>query len=109
MERKNVYSSLEKLLIDKKPSLLVGYNKMRIDNRISIEKRDSELVESAFVPEKEIYRASNIIKNVQYLIFQNVIRNWKENVLTSKYITRELCDIQIEPEVLELAPIVKLC
>lgn len=83
MEQKYVYKDLYTLLAEKKPSLLPGYVEwQKIDSNNEIVVRNTELTDLAvLVTDKKIYRASKIIKSVQYLLFQDVVREWNDKIL----------------------------
>ena len=83
MEQKYVYKDLYTLLAEKKPSLLSGYVEwQKIDSNNEIVVRNTELTDLAvLVTDKKIYSASKIIKSIQYLLFQDVVREWNDKIL----------------------------
>ena len=84
LKRKYVYKDLYALLEDKKPSLLSGYNdwkKMNPDNNM-ISIWNTALADRAvLVTDKSMYRASRIVKGIQYLLFQDIVREWNDKIL----------------------------
>ena len=85
MDKKYVYESFEKLLEDKCPKLLAGFRKFNDEkNLTNIQVIDSQTVEKVFVGDRSMYSASNVIYNIQYLFYSNVIRNWNEKILKIK-------------------------
>lgn len=84
MEQKYVYKDLYTLLEEKKPSLLPGYDKWKKvnldDNKLELQ--NTELTDAAvLVTDKKIYISSKIIKSIQYLLFQNIVREWNDKIL----------------------------
>lgn len=85
MDKKYVYESFEKLLEDKCPKLLAGFRKFNDEkNLTNIQVIDSQTVEKVFVGDRSMYSASNVIYNIQYLFYSNVIRNWNDKILKIK-------------------------
>ena len=66
-----------------KRSLLSGYVEwQKIDSNNEIVVRNTELTDLAvLVTDKKIYSASKIIKSIQYLLFQDVVREWNDKIL----------------------------
>ncbi len=84
MEQKYVYKDLYSLLEKKKPSLLPGYvewQRVNQDNN-KLAVQNTELADVAvLVTDKNIYRASKIVKSIQYLLFQDIVRDWNDKIL----------------------------
>lgn len=81
IQRRNVYPSLLSLLNDKCPRLVEKYSSS-MELPMSIEKKNESLslitkVES----DKSMYKASRIVKNIQYLLYQNIVRDWNDKLL----------------------------
>lgn len=84
MEQKYVYKDLERLLEAKCPSLLPTYKKWKSEEPDSF-----MLIPSNFemdngatlVTDKNMYMASRAIRTIQYLLFQNVVRDWNDKII----------------------------
>lgn len=108
MKQKYVYKNLETLLEKNCPHLLQNYQKWKAN-----EKDSFMLIPSSFntangailVIDRSMYKASRAIKTIQYLLFQNVIRDWNDKII-QKYETRledifeELNKIPIDDKIL---------
>lgn len=84
MKRKYVYKDLHALLEDKKPSLLSGYNdwkKKNPDNNMLSIWNTALADRAVLVTDKSMYRASRIVKGIQYLLFQDIVREWNDKIL----------------------------
>lgn len=85
MEQKYVYKDLYSLLEKKKPSLLPGYvewQRVNQDNN-KLVVQNTELADGAvLVTDKNIYRVSKIVKTMQYLLFQDIVREWNDKILS---------------------------
>lgn len=87
---RKVYNSIQELLEAEEPLLLSAYEKQVNSNQIPMVKnylsKDSK-AEFTTVPQwiggTEMYEPSRIVKSVQYVWEQNVIRIWNDNVLYS--------------------------
>lgn len=107
MEKKYVYKDLETLLEDKCPSLLTNFKKWENEEQDSFMLVPSsfELTNGAIlVTDKNMYKASRVIKTIQYLLFQNVIRDWNDKILKnyeshSDDIFEEINKIQIDNKI----------
>ena len=84
MEQKYVYKDLYTLLKEKKRSLLSGYvewQRVNPDNN-KLVVQNTELADLAvLVTDKNIYRTSKIVKSIQYLLFQDIVREWNDKIL----------------------------
>lgn len=110
MTEKYVYTDLYTLIEDKSPSLLPGYIKWK-----NSEQNSFMLVPSSFelsnseilVTDRSMYKASRVIKTIQYLLFQNIIRDWNDKVLKSfethsEELYEEINKIQIDEKIFKL-------
>ena len=83
MKYKYVYKDLYSLLEEKKPSLFYKYiewQRRNPNNELVI--RSPKLTElSVLVTDKSIYKASKIVKSIQYLLFQDIVRDWNDKIL----------------------------
>ena len=84
MEQKYVYKDLYTLLKEKKRSLLSGcveWQRVNPDNN-KLVVQNTELADLAvLVTDKNIYRTSKIVKSIQYLLFQDIVREWNDKIL----------------------------
>lgn len=108
MEKKFVYKNLYTLLDEKKPTLLSSYVDLRkssSDNNI-LDIRNNTLSDSAVLDtDRSIYRASKIVKTIQYLLFQDIVRDWNDKILyidNSEETFSELESIAIDSSVYNL-------
>lgn len=108
MEKKFVYKNLYTLLDEKKPTLLSSYvdlGKSNSDNNI-LDIRNNTLSDSAVLDtDRSIYRASKIVKTIQYLLFQDIVRDWNDKILyidNSEETFSELESIAIDSSVYNL-------
>lgn len=86
MEQKYVYKDLYTLLEEKKPLLLSGYTnwqKMNPDNNMLAVQNTAIADMAILVTDKSMYRASRIVKGIQYLLFQDIVRDWNDKILYS--------------------------
>lgn len=84
MEQKYVYKDLETLLEEKCPPLLSNYQNLSAKEKDSFTliSSSSEIANGSILQiDKSIYKTSSIIKNIQYLLFQNVIRDWNDKII----------------------------
>lgn len=79
--KKIVYKDLETLLSDKCPALLKRMNALQGKNGIKYEMPINKSGKSRVISDSSIYNASKIIRRIQYLVFQNVVRYWNDDVL----------------------------
>lgn len=84
MDRKIVYPSFQELLLNHCPKMLENMNSNK--NELVVNK--NELIPSGgdFYEDTKIYRESRIMKKIQYLIDDNIIRVWNDNLLEEKEI-----------------------
>lgn len=108
MEKKFVYKNLYTLLKEKKPTLLSSYvdlEKSNSDNNILVI-RNNTLSDSAVLDtDRSIYRTSKIVKTIQYLLFQDIVRDWNDKILyidNSEETFSELESIAIDSSVYNL-------
>lgn len=84
MEQKYAYKDLETLLEEKRPLLLPNFQKWKNKEKDSFVLTTSSFGVSngaTLVLERNMYKASRIIKTIQYLLFQNVIRDWNDKLI----------------------------
>lgn len=83
-----VYNNIPKLLEEQCPKLYTKYLKLLAsgDNSFSIDISKSTSDNSIFVTETEQYRPSRLIKNLQFITENKVIRIWNENFIAGKEI-----------------------
>ena len=84
MDYKIVYPSFQELLSNHCPKMLENMNSNK--NELVVNK--NELIPSGgdFYEDTKIYRESRIMKKIQYLIDDNIIRVWNDNLLEEKEI-----------------------
>ena len=84
MDYKIVYSSFQELLSNHCPKMLENMN----SNKNELVVKKNELIPSGgeFYENTKIYRESRIMKKIQYLIDDNIIRVWNDNLLEEKEI-----------------------
>ena len=84
MDYKIVYSSFQELLSNHCPKMLENMN----SNKNELVVMKNELIPSGgeFYEDTKIYRESRIMKKIQYLIDDNIIRVWNDNLLEEKEI-----------------------
>lgn len=80
------YDSLEELLESKCPKLYLNYKKALTSksNLIRMNNKDSSL-KSEVYENTDIYKISNYMRSLQYLVEDNVIRAWDENLISKKH------------------------
>lgn len=84
MEQKYVYKDLYTLLEDKNPILLSGYTnwqKMNPDNNMLTVQNTALADMAVLVTDKNMYKSSRIVKGIQYLLFQDIVRDWNDKIL----------------------------
>ena len=95
--QKFVYKNLEALLEDKCPRLLENLKKKGkiVPNFYNCILVDNDVMQ---VSDKRMYSMSRVIKNIQYLLWQNVVRSWNEIILRNdkNKVIDEISKIQIE-------------
>ena len=84
MDYKIVYPSFQELLSNHCPKMLENMN----SNKNELVVMKNELIPSggAIYEDTKIYRESRIMKKIQYLIDDNIIRVWNDNLLEEKEI-----------------------
>lgn len=84
MDYKIVYPSFQELLSNHCPKMLENMN----SNKNELVVMKNELITSGgeFYEDTKIYRESRIMKKIQYLIDDNIIRVWNDNLLEEKEI-----------------------
>lgn len=84
MDYKIVYPSFQELLSNHCPKMLENMN----SNKNELVAMKNELIPSSggFYEDTKIYRESRIMKKIQYLIDDNIIRVWNDNLLEEKEI-----------------------
>lgn len=84
MDYKIVYPSFQELLSNHCPKMLENMN----SNKNELVVKKNELIPSGgeFYEDTKIYRESRIMKKIQYLIDDNIIRVWNDNLLEEKEI-----------------------
>lgn len=84
MDYKIVYPSFQELLSNHCPKMLENMN----SNKNELVAMKNELIPSGggFYEDTKIYRESRIMKKIQYLIDDNIIRVWNDNLLEEKEI-----------------------
>lgn len=83
-EKKYVYQDLYTLLEEKKPSLLPGYiawQRVNPDNNMLVVKNTTVANAAVLVTDRNIYRVSRVLKTIQYLLFQDIVRDWNDKLL----------------------------
>lgn len=92
-KRKYVYKDLESLLDERCSRLLPNFHEWKMKKKkqsmpmvLNFEIEDAAIL----VTERSMYKASRIIKNIQYLLFNDVIRDWNDNLLQKCSIDMEL-------------------
>lgn len=81
---KIVYSSFQELLSNHCPNLLENINNSK--NELVVMKNELIPTGGEFYEDTKIYRESRIMKKIQYLIDDNIIRIWNDNLLDEKEI-----------------------
>lgn len=84
MEKKYVYKDLKMLFEERRPSLLPNYIKWKNEEPESFLLFPScfEIANGAtLVTDKNMYSTSRVIRTIQYLLFQNVIRDWNDKII----------------------------
>ena len=81
-----MYSNIKDLLIDKEPDLVKSYmlaeeKGLLPDLKGYIDKTFEQIIIPQWVIGTSIYHESRIMKSIQYVWENNVIRIWNENVL----------------------------
>lgn len=92
MEQKYVYKDLETLLKDNCPRLLPNFKKWEKeeDDSFMLMPSSFEITNgTVLVTDKSIYKASKIIRNIQYLLFQNVVRDWNDKIIPQRATSTE--------------------
>ena len=84
MDYKIVYPSFQELLSNHCPKMLENMN----SNKNELVVMKNELIPSGgeFYEDTKIYRESRMMKKIQYLIDDNIIRVWNDNLLEEKEI-----------------------
>ncbi len=84
MDYKIVYPSFQELLSNHCPKMLENMN----SNKNELVVMKNELISSGgeFYEDTKIYRESRMMKKIQYLIDDNIIRVWNDNLLEEKEI-----------------------
>lgn len=84
MDNKIVYPSFQELLSNHCPKMLENMN----SNKNELVVMKNELISSGgeFYEDTKIYRESRMMKKIQYLIDDNIIRVWNDNLLEEKEI-----------------------
>lgn len=84
MDYKIVYPSFQELLSNHCPKILENMN----SNKNELVVMKNELISSGgeFYEDTKIYRESRMMKKIQYLIDDNIIRVWNDNLLEEKEI-----------------------
>lgn len=83
-KEKYVYDNLNALLAEKRPDLLVRGKRSESEKRealMQIYSESKNRKKAVLVTDKDMYKESDIIRNIQYLLFQNVIRNWNDKIM----------------------------
>lgn len=85
---KVVYKDLRNLLEEKCSYLLESYDNIAENPKKDLIPVRNDLIKSkkTYYDDTGIYRESRILKNVQYLIDENIIRIWKDEILDGKRI-----------------------
>lgn len=84
MEQKYVYKDLYSLLEDKKPSMLpefVKWNNVNQSNNMLAMQNLALADMAVLVTDKNIYKASRVVKGIQYLLLQDIVRDWNDKIL----------------------------
>ena len=84
MDYKIVYPSFQELLSNHCPKMLENMN----SNKNELVVMKNELISSGgeFYEDTKIYIESRMMKKIQYLIDDNIIRVWNDNLLEEKEI-----------------------
>ena len=84
MDYKIVYPSFQELLSNHCPKMLENMN----SNKNELVVMKNELIASGgeIYEDTKIYRESRMMKKIQYLIDDNIIRVWNDNLLEEKEI-----------------------
>ena len=85
MDYKVIYSSVQELLTKNCPKMLENIKNSKDNNLI---KMKNELIPKGgqFYEDTGIYKESRIMKRIQYLVDDNIIRIWNDNLLDEKEI-----------------------
>lgn len=85
MTDKVIYDDLRGLLKEKCPNLLKKYDSNIKDTRTDLIPIKNDLMKSGktYYEDTRIYHESRILKKIQYLIDDNIIRIWKDNILNN--------------------------
>ena len=86
---RSVYPDVQSLLIDKEPDMAKKYqlsvNEGEIASLVATSQKNYKVAKvPKWVLGTEIYRESRIMKSLQYVWHQNVIRIWNDDVLTGR-------------------------
>ena len=83
-----VYSDIPKLLEEQCPKLFKEYLRLTAssDNSFAIDVSKASADKSFFVFETEQYRPSRLIKNLQFITENKVIRLWNDDFIAGKEI-----------------------
>lgn len=107
-KQKYVYRDIKTLIADKCPQLLTEFEtyQKEKDNLFQMVPISSEIAKAAvLVTDRNMYKASRIIRNIQYLLFQNVIRDWNDKIISQYAVNKkeffeEINKIHIDEKVL---------
>ena len=88
MTDKVIYEDLRSLLKENCPYLLEKYNSNIENTRTDLIPIKNDLMKSekTYYEDTRIYRESRILKKIQFLMEDDIIRIWKDNILNSKNI-----------------------
>ena len=110
MTEKYVYKNVESLIEDKCPRLLTDFKKWKDkeSNSFMLDTVSFGLADGAVpVKDRDMYKASRIIRTIQYLLFQNIIRDWNDRILNSfemqtGQVFEEIDKVQIDEQIFDL-------
>lgn len=87
--KKIVYENLDALLCERCPAMHKRMKAMEGNEAIPSGKSFNENSYSESITDSSIYNVSRVIRRIQYLIFQNIVRYWNDDVF-SKIKNREI-------------------
>lgn len=82
VDYKIIYPNLKELLQNQCPKLLENINSTQ-SNELALYKNELIPNEGVFVEDTRMYKESRIIRRIQYLIDDNIIRVWNDNLINN--------------------------
>ena len=82
IDYKIIYPNLKELLQNQCPKLLENINSTQ-SNELALYKNELIPNEGVFVEDTRMYKESRIIRRIQYLIDDNIIRVWNDDFINN--------------------------